>query len=116
MSRPDSPKTRKIRCDGWSAERQLHFLGALAGTRGVRAAAVAAGMSREGAYRLRNRSEGSLFALLWDRALAPAPTQREVHIEQYTDGQVARLLGNHFRRERGDFPNIGRRRAGQPGA
>jgi hypothetical protein len=116
MSTPDSPTPRKIRRDGWTAERQLHFLDALADTRSVRAAAAAAGMSREGAYRLRNRSEGSLFALLWDRALAPEPAQREVHMEQFTGGQIARLLGNHFRRERGDFVDIGRRRAGRPGA
>ena len=107
MSRTDSPKPCRIRRDGWTAERQLHFLAELASTRSVRAAAAAAGMSREGAYRLRNRSEDSLFALLWDRALAPEPAQREVHMERFTDGQIARLLGNHFRRERGDFRRIG---------
>lgn len=64
-------------------------------------------MSREGAYRLRNRSEGSLFALLWDRLLGPEPVRREVHTEMLTDGQLARLFGNHFRREGGDFQNVG---------
>ena len=67
-------------------------------------------MSRESAYRLRNRREGALFGLLWDHVLAPEPPRREVHIERLTDGQLARLLGNHFRRERGDFLNIGERR------
>ena len=114
MSTPDSFTPRKIRRDGWTAERQLHFLDALASSRSVRAAAAAAGMSREGAYRLRNRCEDSLFALLWDRALAPEPMRREVHMEQLTDGQLARLLGNHFRRERGDFRNIGRRKNKPP--
>jgi hypothetical protein len=68
-------------------------------------------MSREGAHRLRNRSEGTLFALLWDRALEPNASPREVHTEALSDGQMARLLGNHFRRQRGNFRNLGRRNA-----
>ena len=108
MSPPDSSTAPKIRRDGWTAERQLHLLDALASTRNVRAAAAAAGMSREGAHRLRNRCEGSLFALLWDRAHAPEPAPRKVHMDQFTDGQIARLLGNHFRLERGDLSGRGR--------
>jgi hypothetical protein len=57
-------RTSKIRKDGWAAERQLRFLDALAGTRNVVEAAAAAGMSRESAYRLRERKEGALFAAL----------------------------------------------------
>jgi hypothetical protein len=110
MSAPDSPKPPKIRRDGWTAERQLRFLDALASTRSVATAAASAGMSRESAYRLRNRSEGTLFALLWDRGLAPELAPTEVHTEALSDGQIARLLGTHFRRERGDFLNIGRRK------
>jgi hypothetical protein len=109
MSVPDSPKASKIRSDGWTAERQLRFLDALSSARNVARAAAFAGMSREGAYRLRNRSEGTLFALLWDRGLAPDAAPREVHTEALSDGQIARLLGTHFRRERGDFLNFGRR-------
>ena len=101
------PRTR-IRRDGWTAERQLRFLDVLAGTRSIAKAATAAGMSRESAYRLRNRREGALFAALWDQALAFQPT--EVHIPPLTDGRLMRLLGNHFRRERGDFRSIGRKR------
>ena len=96
----------RIRCDGWTPERQLRFLDALAQTRSVGKAARAAGMSREGAYRYRSRVEG-LFALLWDRALQPAPTSFEGHIESLPDGRIMRLLGNNFRRERNDFINIG---------
>ena len=114
MSTPQSPRQRKVRADGWTAERQLRFLDALAARRSIAQAAASAGMSRESAYRLRNRREGALFGLLWDHALAPEPPRREVHIEQLTDGQLARLLGNHFRRERGDFRNIGARRAERP--
>jgi hypothetical protein len=69
MSTADSPKAPKIRRDGWTAERQLRFLDALARTRSVIKAAAAVGMSRESAYRLRNRKDGALFAAAWDRAL-----------------------------------------------
>ena len=57
------------RRDGWTPERQLRFLAALARTRSVTRAAAAAGMSRESAYRLRARRDGALFAAAWDRAL-----------------------------------------------
>jgi hypothetical protein len=86
-----------IRRDGWTAERS------------VAGAAASAGMSREGAYRLRNRMEGSLFALLWDRALTPEPSRCEVHTGTLSDGRIARLVGNHFRRESGDFSTSARR-------
>ncbi len=119
MSAPDShrsPKPRaSIRKDGWTAERQLRFLDALAQSRSVVKAAAFAGMSRESAYRLRERREGALFALLWDRAIAFQPHPPEVHIDGLSNGRLMRLLGNHFRRERGDFAAIGVRRAGMRG-
>ncbi len=59
----------RIRRDGWTTERQLKFLDALARTRSVTRAAALAGMSRESAYRLRKRGDGTLFAAAWDRAL-----------------------------------------------
>ena len=105
MSR--SKSCRRARSDGWTAERQLRFLDALASTRCVATAAAFAGMSREGAYRLRDRTEGTLFALLWDRALAPEPGPREVHSHPPTDGRIMRLLGTYFPQESGDFPNTG---------
>jgi hypothetical protein len=109
---PRRPAPRKIRSDGWTPERQLRFLDALAESRSVATAAAFSGMSREGAYRFRNRSEATLFALLWDRVLACDPPRIEVHTTQLTNGQIARLLGNDFRRERGDFLNIGSSSAG----
>ena len=63
-----TPKASNIRRDGWTPERQLRFLDALARTRSVTRAAAFAGMSRESAYRLRGRRDGALFAA-WDRAL-----------------------------------------------
>ena len=111
MDRSDS---RKVRRDGWTPKRQLCFLDALARTRSVAKAAATAGMSREGAYRLRTRLSDSLFALLWDRALQPDwAAHPEVHIDAMSDGQLTRLMGTHFRRERGDFRRI---RATRPGS
>lgn len=95
----------RIRRDGWTAERQLRFLDNLTETRSVSRAAAAAGMSRESAYRLRERRGGALFAALWNLALRPAQS----HIPPLTDGRLMRLLGNHFRRERGDFAAVGRK-------
>ena len=116
MDTNDSPRpaTRSIRpqrCrrDGWTAERQLHFLDALARTRNVGNAATAAGLSRESAYRLRERRDGALFALLWDRILEPR--RGEVHTQPLADGRIMRLLGTHFRRERGEFTGFGSRNA-----
>lgn len=98
-------RTCNIRADGWTAERQLRFLDALARTCSVSKAAAAAGMSRESAYRPRDRRDGALFAALWDRAAALTPG--ESHNAPLTDGKIMRLLGNHYRRERGDFACIG---------
>lgn len=78
------------------------------------AAARAAGMSRESAHRLRGRRDGTLFAYLWDQALAAAPRPRESHDVPLSDGQLARLLGNHYRRESGDFLSVGAARAKPP--
>jgi hypothetical protein len=98
---------RRTRTDGWTAARQLHFLKMLEQTRSVSRAARSAGISRESAYRLRERRDGALFALLWDQMLA---FQTEVHTPPLTDGRLMRLLGNHFRRERRDFAAFGRKR------
>jgi hypothetical protein len=107
MSTADSTRS-KIRRDGWTVERQLRFLDALARTRSVTQAAAFAGMSREGAYRFRGRAEDSLFAALWDRAMtAEAPRPAEVHMDRLSDRALARLLDTHFRRERGDYDAVG---------
>ncbi len=84
----DSPfrPAPRPRHDGWDAKRQLAFLGALSITRSVAQAARAVGMSREGAYRLRARPDGALFAARWDQILlrrfaspTPASTGHEGH-------------------------------------
>lgn len=67
-SRPQA-KTRRIRRDGWTPDRQLRFLQMLGRTRSVTKAAAAVRMSRESAYRLRGRLKGELFALAWDSVM-----------------------------------------------
>lgn len=90
----------------WTVDRQLRFLDTLARSRNVGQAAAAAGMSRESAYRLRKRDGAALFAALWDIALAPALSAKG-HSGKLPDGRLARLLGSHFRRERGHDGAIG---------
>jgi hypothetical protein len=116
MSTTEPPRWRTIRRDGWTADRQLRFLDALAHTRSIAKAAAFVGMSRESAYRLRKRRDGALFGALWDRALGPETPPREVHTGALTTGRIMRLLGTHYRRERGDFCNIGARKAERSGA
>ena len=57
------------RHDGWTHERQAQFIGMLAQTRSVAAAARAVSMGRESAYRLRRRPGAAGFAAAWDAAL-----------------------------------------------
>ena len=77
--RPAAPPPRRIprfhpvpvapRRDGWTIERQARFIGMLAQTRSVAAAARAVSMGRESAYRLRKHSGAAGFAAAWDAAL-----------------------------------------------
>jgi len=62
--------SRRIRRDGWTTDRQVKFIIALNKTRSVTRAAAAAGMSRESAYRLRDRPGHADFARAWDAAVA----------------------------------------------
>jgi hypothetical protein len=58
------------RADGWTPVRQAEFIGHLAATRSVAAAARAVSMARETAYRLRERPGAQGLAAAWDVALA----------------------------------------------
>lgn len=57
------------RADGWTHERQAQFIGYLAETGSVLAAARKVSMGRESAYRLRARHGAAGFAAAWDAAL-----------------------------------------------
>lgn len=66
------PVLRKPRKDGWTPQRQVAFIAALADSGCVEQAAQAAGMSVQSCYRLRRAPESRGFARAWDVAIAHA--------------------------------------------
>ncbi len=60
---------RGCRTTMWSPYRQAHFLGWLAETGSVSAACARVGMSRNSAYKLRQKPDAESFAAAWDAAL-----------------------------------------------
>ena len=79
----DPPRERQ---DGWTPARQAEFLRVLAATHCVSEAARRVGMSRQSAYRLRNRLKGEPFDFAWQAAfrrqydaLAEALVERAIH-------------------------------------
>jgi hypothetical protein len=66
---PFEPALLRPRHDGWTAEKQIHFIEALAATKCVDEACRRVGMSDTSAYELRNRPCGKAFAKAWDIAL-----------------------------------------------
>jgi hypothetical protein len=62
------PVARAARHDGWTPERQVAFLNALATHHNVSAAARSVGMSRSSAYKLRARLKGEPFDMAWGAA------------------------------------------------
>lgn len=97
MSRPRRPASKatphdpfhpiplRERHDGWTADRQIAFIDALAATGCVADAARTVGMSVRSAYRLRAHPEAGSFRLAWDNAL-------EVAIQQLEDAVVSRAI------------------------
>ena len=71
-----TPVPVRARRDGWTPLRQAEFLGLLAETRCVKAAAGRVGMSRESAYRLRQRRGAAGFRAAWDAIVGPPGTLR----------------------------------------
>ena len=66
------PVPVRTRCDGWTPVKQAEFIGVLAETGSVSAAAEFVGMARETAYRLRRKAGAEEFARAWDIALVIA--------------------------------------------
>lgn len=66
---PFYPVPTRSRRDGWAVRRQTDFLGYLAETGSVMAAAEMVGMSRKSAYQLRAKPGAESFAAAWDAAL-----------------------------------------------
>jgi hypothetical protein len=70
----------RYRRDGWTPGRQSDFLGRLAETWSVAAAARHVGKSRESAYRLRDKPGAESFAAAWDSILAqPRAARMSTH-------------------------------------
>lgn len=66
-----TPVPLKARHDGWTAARQVRFIEMLAATRSIVEACRAVGMTRAGAYKLRDRPDATQFRRAWDAALRP---------------------------------------------
>ncbi|MCH8615766.1 hypothetical protein LZ016_06585 [Sphingomonas sp. SM33] len=64
-----APEHVSSRHDGWTAERQIAFIEALAETACVEEACRRVGMSDSSAYRLRRSPRGAPFRQAWDAAL-----------------------------------------------
>ena len=87
------PVPLRGRADGWTPLRQAKFLGALAETRSVLAAARKVGMARETVYRLRARRGAESFAAAWDAVLGRATEgQRKVTAEERVHRAIHGLL------------------------
>lgn len=71
---PTLPDTALVpvapRHDGWTPARQRVFIETLADTACVKAAAAAAGMTPQSAWRLRRRADARAFDAAWEGALA----------------------------------------------
>ena len=66
---PFTPVSLRPRHDGWTAQKQIAFIEALAETACVEEACRRVGMSDSAAYRLRRRPCGAPFREAWDAAL-----------------------------------------------
>lgn len=67
---PFTPVPRQyVRHDGWTPERQIAFIEALADTGSVEAACKAVDMSQAGAYNLRRQPGAESFRKAWQAAL-----------------------------------------------
>jgi molybdenum-dependent DNA-binding transcriptional regulator ModE len=65
------PVQLKARHDGWTPARQIRFIEVLAATKSITRACRLVGMSRESAYKLRDRPEARQFRRAWNAALRP---------------------------------------------
>jgi hypothetical protein len=110
-SSPASPACR-IRKDGWTTDRQVKFIIALNKTRSVTRAAAAAGMSRESAYRLRDRPGHSDFARAWDAAVASKG--HKLSAESHTRAQPAALNSPREGHESHAFAGFAQNRPTRP--
>ncbi|QYE34383.1 hypothetical protein KZX46_16595 [Polymorphobacter sp. PAMC 29334] len=103
-TRTFTPVFTRNRHDGWTKQKQVGFINALAETGCVTDACRAVGMSTESAYALRRRYDAIDFRMSWDLALdyavhrlADAALSRAIHgvaVPHYYKGEV---VGEHRR-------------------
>lgn len=83
-----TPVKTKPRHDGWTPDRQRHFILLLRAMGVVAAAAKAVGCTAQSAYKLRLRPGADDFATAWDRALAEGRARAfELAFERAVDGE-----------------------------
>jgi len=75
----------RARHDGWTADKQVHFIQALAESGCVTEACARVGMSAKSAYGLRARADGQSFRYAWEAALDHA-------IHRLSDAAFSRAL------------------------
>ena len=101
---PNLPATppAKRNHKAWSRRKMVVFLRELAASQSVAQSARAVGMSRQSAYRLRNRLRGTPFDLGWETALelgfsqlAQAVMDRAVNGEEVPHYHGGELVGTH---------------------
>lgn len=81
---PFTPVPLRPRPNGWTPYKQAEFLGLLAETRCVKAAALRVGMSRESAYRLRRKPGAEEFAAVWDVILGASLGLEKISLAKVT--------------------------------
>jgi hypothetical protein len=79
------PVLRRYRHDGWTPDRQLEFIQALADCGCVDEACARVGMSRNSAYELRRRPDAQAFRLAWAAA-------KDVMVERLDDAAMSRAI------------------------
>ena len=83
---PDfDPVSLRFRRDGWTPDRQIAFIRALAECGCVREACRRVGMSAEGAYELARRPDAQSFRIAWDVAMDQA-------VRRIGDGAFSRAI------------------------
>ena len=92
-----TPVPLRARKDGWTPLRQAEFLGHLAETRCISKAAQRVGMSRESAYRLRERPGAGEFAAAWDAILGIPPAVQPPPRKVTLDALLWRIEQGRYR-------------------
>ena len=108
VARPRSASSRLVptraRHDGWTPERQMRFLEALAESGCVTEACATVGLTAQSAYRLRVRPDAQGFRIAWDaaldlgiRRLSDACLSRALHGEAVPHFYQGEQVGEHRR-------------------